>query len=151
MIVFTFLIGCVAGLRTMTAPAAIAWSAWMGWTALGGTWAGFMGSVWAVALFSLAALAEFVTDQLPATPSRKVPVQFAARIVSGAFCGAVLGSAAGAPVPGLLIGAAGAVAGTLGGAWARGRAAAAFGRDRPAALLEDAVAVILGLVAAAAL
>ncbi|WP_126979540.1 DUF4126 domain-containing protein [Frigidibacter oleivorans] len=151
MIVFTFLIGCVAGLRTMTAPAAIAWSAWLGWTVLGGTWAGFMASVWAVALFSLAALAEFVTDQLPATPSRKVPMQFGARIVSGAVCGAMLGTAAGATVPGLLVGAAGAVAGTLGGAWARGRAAAAFGQDRPAALLEDAVAIVLGLVAAAAL
>ena len=44
------------------------------------------------------ALVELVTDQLPTTPSRKVPVQFGGRIVSGAFCGAVLGAAAGGAV-----------------------------------------------------
>jgi uncharacterized membrane protein len=42
---------------------------------------------------------------------------------------------------GLVAGTIGAVAGTLGGAKARGLLARAFGRDLPAALLEDAVAV----------
>ena len=35
----------------------------------------------------------------------------------------------------------GAVVGTLGGAAARGKLAEAFGRDLPAALLEDAIAI----------
>ena len=35
------------------------------------------------------ALAEYVADQHPRTPSRKVPMQFGARLVSGALCGAV--------------------------------------------------------------
>jgi uncharacterized membrane protein len=35
----------------------------------------------------------------------------------------------------------GAVVGTLGGRAARARLAASFGRDRPAALIEDAVAI----------
>ena len=48
---------------------------------------------------------------------------------------------------GLALGAVGAVAGTLGGAELRGRLAAAFGSDRPAALIEDAGAIVLGLVA----
>jgi uncharacterized membrane protein len=42
---------------------------------------------------------------------------------------------------GALLGVAGAVAGTLGGRAARAKLAAAFGSDRPAALLEDAVAI----------
>jgi uncharacterized membrane protein len=41
---------------------------------------------------------------------------------------------------GLVAGVVGAVAGTLGGAKARSLLAKTFGRDLPAALLEDAVA-----------
>ena len=40
-----------------------------------------------------------------------------------------------------MLGVVGAVIGTLGGAAARGRLAAAFGSDRPAAFIEDAVAI----------
>ena len=57
------------------------------------------------------------------------------------------GALAGATVVGLVAGVVGAVAGTLGGAALRGRLAAAFGSDRPAAFLEDAAAIVLGLVA----
>ena len=78
------LIGVVAGLRAMTAPAAVAWGAYLGWLPLAGTWAGFMGHWIAVAIFTVLALVELVTDQLPSTPSRKVPQQFGARLVSGA-------------------------------------------------------------------
>jgi len=66
------LIGVVAGSRTMTAPAAVAWGAWLGWIDLSPTWAAFMGSGWALAVFSVLAVAEYVTDRLPSTPSRKV-------------------------------------------------------------------------------
>ena len=38
----SLLIGIVAGLRTMTAPAGVAWAAWLGWIDLAGTWAGFL-------------------------------------------------------------------------------------------------------------
>ncbi len=90
------LIGVVAGLRAMTAPAAVAWGAYLGWLPVAGTWAGFMGHWIAVAVFTILALVELVTDQLPSTPSRKVPQQFGARLVSGAFTGAVIGTAGGA-------------------------------------------------------
>ncbi len=146
-VLVAFLIGVVAGSRTMTAPAAVAWGAWLGWIDLSPTWAAFMGSGWALAVFTVLALAEYVTDQLPSTPSRKVPTQFGGRIVSGGFCGAILGALAGASLIGLVAGAIGAVAGTLGGAALRGRLAAAFGSDRPAAFLEDAAAIALGLLA----
>jgi uncharacterized membrane protein len=139
------LIGVVAGLRAMTAPAAVAWGAYLGWLPLSGTWAGFMGHWIAVAIFSLLALAELVTDQLPSTPSRKVPQQFGARLVSGAFTGAIIGTVGGAMIAGLVAGVVGAAIGTYGGAEVRARLAGAFGRDLPAALIEDAVAILLAL------
>jgi uncharacterized membrane protein len=136
------LIGIIAGLRAMTAPAAVAWAAYLGWLPVGGTWAGFMGHWIAVAIFTIAALIELVTDQLPSTPSRKVPQQFGARIVAGALSGAVIGTAGGALVGGLIAGVIGAVIGTYGGADVRAKLAGAFGRDLPAALIEDAVAIL---------
>lgn len=149
---FALLIGIIAGLRAMTAPAAIAWAAYLGWLPVAGTWAGFMGHWIAVAIFTIAALAELVTDQLPSTPSRKVPQQFGARIAAGALSGAVIGTAGGALLLGLIAGVVGAVIGTYAGAEARARLAGAFGKDLPAALIEDAVAILgaLWIVSAAA-
>jgi uncharacterized membrane protein len=140
--IFALLIGIIAGLRTMTAPAAIAWAAYLGWLPVAGTFAGFMSHWIAVAVFTIAALAELVTDQLPSTPSRKVPQQFGARVVSGAFSGAVIGTVGGALLAGLIAGVVGAVIGTYGGAEARARLAGTFGKDLPAALIEDAVAIL---------
>jgi len=142
---FALLIGVVAGLRAMTAPAAIAWGAYLGWLPLAGTWAGFMGHWIAVAVFSVLAIVEFITDQLPSTPSRKVPQQFGARLISGAFTGAVIGTLGGALLVGLVVGVVGVVIGTYGGAAARAQLAASFGRDLPAALIEDVVAIVLAV------
>lgn len=136
-----FLIGIVAGLRAMTAPAAISWAARLGKLDLSGTWLAFLGYAWTPWIFTLLAAAELVTDQLPSTPSRKVPVQFGTRIFMGAVCGAALTASAGSLLLGAIVGIAGAVAGTLGGSALRARMAAAFGHDRPAALLEDAIAI----------
>jgi uncharacterized membrane protein len=151
ILIIAILIGIIAGLRAMTAPAAVSWAAYLGWLPLAGTWASFMGHWIAVAIFTLAALAELVADQLPSTPSRKVPQQFGARILSGALCGAVIGATGGALLIGLVAGVIGAVIGTYGGAEARARLAGAFGQDLPAALIEDAVAILgaLWIVAAA--
>jgi len=135
-------IGIVSGLRAMTAPAAISWVAWLGLLDLSGSWLSFLASPWAVGILSVLALAELVTDQLPSTPSRKVPPQFGARIVMGAVCGAAIGLPSGFWTAGLVLGIAGAVVGTLGGAAVRQRLAERFGRDRPAGLIEDAVAIL---------
>lgn len=135
------LIGIVAGLRTMTAPAAVSWAAHLGWIDLSGSWLAFLGYSWTPWIFTALAALELVGDQLPSTPSRKVPMQFGARIVAGGLAGAALGIAAGALVPGLIAGVVGAVLGTLGGAAVRAKMASAFGRDLPAALIEDAVAI----------
>ena len=115
------LIGVICGLRTFTGPAAVSWAARLGWLPVGDSWAAFMGYAYTPYIWTVLALVELVTDQLPQTPSRKVPVQFGARLVFGGFSGAVIG--------------------TFGGAELRGRLATAFGKDMPAALIEDAIAV----------
>ena len=140
--VLALLIGIIAGLRAMTAPAAISWAAHLGWLPLANTPMAFMGFTYTPFIFTVLALGEFVTDQLPQTPSRKVPMQFGGRIASGALCGACFGAAAGNLVGGLVAGVVGAVIGTLGGAAARAKLAQAFGKDLPAALIEDVVAVV---------
>jgi uncharacterized membrane protein len=134
-------IGLIAGLRAMTAPAAISWAAYLGWLDLGGTWLAFLGHAWVRWIVTLFALAELVTDQLPSTPSRTVPVQFGARIATGSFSGAAIGVSGGMMVGGLLAGLAGSVFGTLGGRAFRARLASGFGSDRPAAFIEDGVAL----------
>ncbi|MGY2734903.1 DUF4126 domain-containing protein [Sphingomonas sp. UYP23] len=150
MIVLAFLIGLIAGSRTMLAPAAIAWAATRG-LALDGSWLAFFGWRFTPWIFSLLALGEFVGDVLPTTPSRKLAGPFGARLVSGGISGAAIGVGAGMPLVGLGLGLVGAVAGTLGGAALRTRLAVAFGRDLPAALIEDAVALAAAAVVVVAL
>lgn len=150
LLFLAFLIGIIAGLRAMTAPAAVAWGASLGWFDVSSTPLAFMGYRWTPWVFTLFALVELITDQLPSTPSRKVPMQFAARIIMGGLSGGVIGASGGSLLAGLVAGAIGAVAGTFGGAAARGRMAAAFNSDRPAALIEDAVAIIGALLIVAA-
>ena len=135
------LIVIVAGLRAMTPPALVAWAAHLGWIDLSGSWLGFFANTWVRWILTLLAIVELVTDQLHSTPSRTVPIQFGARIATGALSGAALGTAGGAIVGGLLAGVIGAVIGTLGGRALRARLASAFGRDRPAAFIEDAIAI----------
>jgi len=135
------LLGVIAGLRAVTPVAAVSWAASLGILKLTGTPLAFLGAAITPWIVSVIAIGELLNDKLPNTPSRKVPVQFGGRIVSGGLAGAAVGLSAGALLPGLVLGAVGAVIGTLGGAAARGKLAAAFGRDLPAALIEDLVAV----------
>lgn len=139
---FALLIGIIAGLRAFTAPTAASWAAKLGLLSLAGTPLAFLGYAWTAYIFSAFALFELVTDKLPSTPSRKVPPQFGARIVMGSLAGAAFGAGLGSLWVGLLCGAIGAVLGTLGGSAVRGTLAAAFGKDLPAALLEDVVAIV---------
>lgn len=138
------LIGVVAGLRAATPIAAISLGAYLGWLDFSTAWYSFLGSLPAVIILIILAIVELVGDQLPSTPSRKVPMQFGGRIVMGAIAGALLMPANW--IIGAVIGVVGAVLGTLGGAEARAWLAKAFGRDLPAGLLEDAIAVIAALL-----
>ncbi len=97
------------------------------------------------------ALGELVNDKLPKTPSRLIRPQFITRIVTGSLSGAAIGASHHLLVGGLLAGAIGSVAGTLIGARGRGLAAKAFGKDLPAALLEDVIGLGLAVGAFALL
>ena len=136
-------IGIVAGLRAMTAPAMVSWAAHLGWRELHGTPLAFMGSAVAVGIFSVAALGEYVNDKLPKTPARTAPPQFIARIVLGGFSGACLCVSAGQSwLVGAMLGAIGAVIGTLGGYQVRSRLVKALQvKDIVVALPEDLVAI----------
>lgn len=150
IVVLALLIGIVAGLRAMTAPAAVSWAAYLGWINLGDSWLWWLGHWITPWIFTLLAIVELVNDQRASTPSRTVPVQFGARIVMGALTGAAIGASGGMLIGGLIAGIVGAVIGTLGGKAVRARLAASFGQDRPAALIEDAVAIVGGFLIVAA-
>jgi uncharacterized membrane protein len=140
--VWAFLIGVVAGLRSMTAPAAVSWAARLGWLHLENTWLAFLGFAATPYILSVLAIGELIADKLPKTPSRKSPPGFIGRVVTGALSGAALGAANQALMGGLLAGVLGSVAGTLGGYEFRMRLVKATGgKDLPIALLEDAIAI----------
>jgi uncharacterized membrane protein len=150
VLLLALLIGVIAGLRAFTAPAVVAWAAMLDWINLDGTWVAWLGHPITVTVLTILAAGELVSDQLPKTPSRKTPMQFVARLVTGGFAGAALGTAWGYTFGGLGAAMVGAVLGTLGGAEARRRLVAANGgHDRPIALAEDAVAVLGGVAISA--
>jgi uncharacterized membrane protein len=146
-----FLIAVVAGLRAMMAPAAVSWAAYAGWIPLEGTFLAFLGHAYTPWILTALAVGELIADQLPRTPSRKVPIQFGTRLLMGAVCGVALTLANGQWLVGLLAGLVGALVGTLGGHAARASLARRFGRDLPAALIEDGVAIGLALLVVAVL
>jgi uncharacterized membrane protein len=139
-LLLALLIGVVAGLRAMMAPAVVSWGARLGGLSLASTSLAFLGYAYTPWIFSILAIGELITDQLPSTPSRTVPVQFGTRLLVGALCGGAIASG-GSLGAGAVAGVIGAVIGTLGGRAVRGRLAAAFGTDRPAAIVEDVVAL----------
>ena len=148
LILLAFLIGFVAGLRSLTAPAVVSWAARLGWIHLENSPLAFFGAAITPWIFTVLALAELVADQLPTTPSRKSPPGLIARILMGALSGAAFGVAGGSLAAGAIAGFIGALAGTFGGYEARKRLAIAFGKDQPAAFLEDAVAIAGALLLA---
>jgi uncharacterized membrane protein len=137
-----FAIGVIAGLRALTPLAVVSWAAHQGRLHLENTWLAFLGYAFTPYILGLAAIGELVNDKLPKTPSRKAPPSFVIRVVTGAISGAAIGAQGQALLGGLFAGAVGAVVGTLGGAEARARLARAFGKDLPAALIEDLVAIV---------
>jgi len=145
LMVCAFVVGIVAGLRAMMAPAVVSWFARLGIVGVNDTPLAFMGYHYTPFVISLLAVGELINDKLPKTPSRKTPPQFIGRLLTGGLSGATIGAAGHSLIAGLVLGMLGAVAGTLGGAAVRGKLAAAFSKDLPAALLEDVTAIAVAI------
>ncbi len=145
-ILCTLILGFVAGLRSMLAPAAVSWAVWLGILNVDQTPLGFMGYRYTHIILTVLVLGELIADKLPFTPSRKSPPAFIARILSGGLTGATIGASLHLIPLLLILGAVGAVAGTLGGAFVRAKLAAVFRHDLPAAVLEDIFAVLFAVL-----
>jgi uncharacterized membrane protein len=138
-------IGIVAGLRSMTAPAVVAWGAHLGWLNLHGSPLAFMGSTTAVALFSFPAIGELIADKLPMMSKRTAPAPLIARIITGGLCGACLCAAKGQSlVAGAVLGGIGGFVGAFLGYGIRRRLDVHI-KDFVVAVCEDVVAVGLAL------
>ena len=148
ILLLAFLLGVVAGLRSLTAPAVLAWAAHRNWLNVHNTPLSFMASTAAMIIFVLLAVGELIADQLPSTPSRTAPPGLIARIVMGGLCGAGI-AAAGLQslMVGAMLGIVGALIGTFGGFQVRTRLVTAFKvPDLVVATLEDVVAIGGGLL-----
>ena len=141
-LLFAFLIGLFAGLRSLTAPAMTAWAAYLGWLKLESPLP-LIGTLPSVVIFTVLAVGELVADKLPKTPNRTSPLGLIARIVTGGITGACIAAGGGqAAILGALLGALGGVVGCFGGYQARTRIVKALGKpDIYVALLEDIVAI----------
>ena len=142
-----FGIGVVTGLRSLTAPAVVAWATHLGWLNLRASPLAFMGSTIAVAIFSVLAFGELVADKLPWMSKRTAPAGLLARIVMGGLCGACVLTAAGKPLfAGALLGGAGGVAGAFLGYYVRrGLVTRLHIKDFIVAVCEDLLAISAAL------
>ena len=135
----------MAGLRSLTAPAVVAWGAHLGWLNLHGSPLAFIGSTTAVAILSLLAIGELIADKLPMIPKRTTPAPLMARIITGGLCGACLCAAMGQSlIAGALLGGIGGIVGAFLGYSIRRRLDLHI-KDLVVALCEDVVAVGLAL------
>jgi uncharacterized membrane protein len=143
--VFAIGIGIVAGLRSLLAPAVVAWTAHFEWLNLHSSPLAFMGSTPAVAIFSIFAIGELVADKLPKTPKRTAFGPLLARILLVGLSGASLFAAAGGSLlAGALLGATGGVIGAFAGYEIRRRIVTNLHvKDLFVAFCEDLVAIAL--------
>src|ERR1043166_9399842 len=141
-LLFAFLIGIFAGLRTFTPPAAVAWAVHLGWLTLRRPLS-LVGPPPAVIILSLLASTEVMFDKLPSTPNRTAPPGLIGRIVTGGFTGACVslgGDKAGCVGAGL--GVIRGIVGCFAGYQARVRLVKSLRQpDFNIALLEDLIAI----------
>jgi len=141
-LLFAFLIGLFAGLRSLTPPAAVAWATYLGWLRLARPLS-LIGSLPSVIILSLLAITEIIFDKLPNTPSRTAPPGLIARIVTGGLTGACVSVGGGrSALVGAGLGALGGIVGCFGGYQARARLVESLRLpDFNIALVEDLIAI----------
>ena len=147
VLLLCFLIGCVAGLRSLMAPAIVCAAAYLQWVHLEGTPLGFMTSRVTLSLFTFLAICELIVDKLPQTPPRTAPLGLIARAVTGGLSGAALAVSGGKGLlAGALLGAAGGVAGAFVGYQMRKELVTHMNvPDFVVAVVEDLVTISSGL------
>jgi uncharacterized membrane protein len=147
VLVLVFFLGCVDGLRSMTAPAVVCWAAHFGWLHFQGTRLAFIDRPFTFIIFTVLAIGELIADKLPKTPARIAFLPLIARVVIGALCGFALAVTAGVDGWfGAMVAAAGAVAGAFAGYNIRKRLVTrAHLPDFFVAIAEDAIAIAAGL------
>ena len=141
-LLFAFLIGLFAGLRSLTPPAAVAWAVHLGWLTLRRPLS-LVGSLPAVIILSVLAITEIIFDKLPNTPSRTAPPGLIARVVTGGLTGACVSLGGGrSALLGAGLGVLGGIVGTFGGYHARAWLVKSLRQpDFNIALLEDLIAI----------
>ena len=141
-LLFAFLIGLFAGLRSLTPPAAVAWAVHLGWLKLFRPLS-VVGSLPAVIILTLLAIGELIFDKLPNAPSRTATPGLMARIVTGGLTGACVSLGGGySAFVGAGLGSLGGIAGCFAGYHIRARLVRSLRvPDLYVALLEDLVAI----------
>ena len=145
VVIFALGIGIVSGLRSLLAPAVVAWAAHFDLLNLNGSPLAFMGSRTAVVIFTIFAIGELIADKLPKTPKRTAFAPLLARILLGGLSGACLFVAAGKSLLyGTLLGGIGGVIGAFGGYEIRRRIVSNLRvKDLFVAICEDVIAIAL--------
>lgn len=134
----SFGIGIVAGMRSMSACAALSWAASQGRTRD----VPIPHGPGSRAVATAAALAEMAGDKMPFAPDRRIPPSFALRLCIGTVGGWALAGQRASPKTGAMAGVAGTIAGTLLGRAMRGPdSRTTAGRSK--GLAEDAAAAVL--------
>jgi uncharacterized membrane protein len=141
-LLFACAIGFFAGLRSLTAPATVAWAVYLGWLKLVRPLS-LIGSLPLVVILSVLAIIELILDKLPNTPNRTSAPGLIARIVTGGLAGACISVGGGeAAFAGAGLGAIGGIVGCFAGYHARLRIVSSLRQpDIYVALLEDFIAI----------
>jgi len=150
VLLLAFVIGVTAGLRSMTPLAVVAWTMHGRWPGLHWSLLAFMAARATMYIFVALACLELVADKLPFIPSRLAPGPLSVRVFSGGLAAATLAVAAQESLlAAAAAGALGAIAGALGGYYARKNLVAGLKLpDVVIALSEDAIAIGVAIAVA---
>ena len=137
----SFGMGAIAGVRPMMALAVVSYAAKRGWIRPGHSPLASQISGHLHKRIAEFALSEFVAEKLPFARNRISAVSLGSRVAAGAVCGAAIHTSMRRPAnKGIVLGALGAVAGTIAGYHLRERLKRNI-PDLAAALIEDACAL----------
>ena len=142
-------LGAMTGLRAMTPMAIVCFFAWRRHLWLVDTWGSWAMHPASVVIFSVLAVGELIGDKLPRTPNRTALFPLLARVTFGGLVGALAATGMqGSALEGIFLGAVSALLGAFLGFHLRHRLVKEQGmQDLPVALVEDALAIGLSILA----